>query len=92
MIMVIGATGRIGRAVIDHLLRAGVSVRAMTRRPAAANLPAAVDVRAWRPDETGIARRLRHGVDVVFLLWTAPDATLPVVISHMASTRRESWH
>jgi uncharacterized protein YbjT (DUF2867 family) len=26
-----------------------------------------------------------HGVDVVFLLWTAPEATLPVVISHMAS-------
>ena len=85
MIMVIGATGRIGRAVIDHLLRAGVSVRAMTRRPAAANLPAAVDVVPGDLTKPASLADCWHGVDVVFLLWTAPDATLPVVISHMAS-------
>ena len=85
MIMVIGATGRIGRAVIDHLLRAGVSVRAMTRRPAAANLPAAVEVVPGDLTEPASLADCLHGVDVVFLLWTAPDATLPVVISHMAS-------
>ena len=85
MIMVIGATGRIGRAVIDHLLRAGVSVRAMTRRPAAANLPAAVEVVPGDLTEPASLADCLHGVDVVFLLWTAPEATLPVVISHMAS-------
>ena len=83
MIMVIGATGRIGRAVIDHLLRAGVSVRAMTRRPAAANLPAAVEVVPGDLTEPASLADCLHGVDVVFLLWTAPEATLPVVISHM---------
>ena len=85
MIMVIGATGRIGRAVIDHLLRAGVSVRAVTRRPAAANLPAAVQVVPGDLTEPASLADCLHGVDVVFLLWTAPEATLPVVISHMAS-------
>ena len=84
MIMVIGATGRIGRAVIDRLLRAGVSVRAMTRRPAAANLPAAVQVVPGDLTEPASLAACLHGVDVVFLLWTAPDATLPVVISQIA--------
>jgi uncharacterized protein YbjT (DUF2867 family) len=84
MIMVIGATGRIGRAVIDHLLRAGVSVRAVTRRPAAANLPAAVEVVPGDLTKPASLVACLHGVDVVFLLWTAPDATLPVVISQIA--------
>lgn len=84
MIMVIGATGRIGRAVIDRLLRAGVSVRAMTRRPAAANLPAAVDVVPGDLTKPASLAACLQGVDVVFLLWTAPDATLPVVISQIA--------
>jgi NmrA-like family len=39
-VLVTGATGRIGREVIVHLLGAGVPVRALTRRPATATLPA----------------------------------------------------
>jgi uncharacterized protein YbjT (DUF2867 family) len=85
MILVTGATGRIGRAVIDHLLRAGVSVRAVTRRPAVANLPAPVEVVVGDLTKPASFADCLHGVEVVFLLWTAPDATLPAVISHMAS-------
>ena len=43
-VLVTGATGRIGRAVIAELLGAGVPVRALTRRPATAALPAMAEV------------------------------------------------
>jgi len=43
-ILVTGATGRVGREVVTQLLAAGVPVRALTRRPATAALPADVEV------------------------------------------------
>ncbi|TDC72801.1 NAD-dependent epimerase/dehydratase family protein [Micromonospora sp. KC606] len=43
-ILVTGATGFVGRNVVDQLVRAGVSVRALTRNPAAAKLPPQVEV------------------------------------------------
>ena len=44
-VLVIGATGRIGRRVVDQLHAAGVSVRALTRRPITeARLPPEVEV------------------------------------------------
>ena len=39
-----GATGRVGRLVVDELLRAGVPVRALTRRPEQAALPTGVEI------------------------------------------------
>ncbi|MEC3916431.1 NmrA family NAD(P)-binding protein [Nocardia sp. CDC160] len=44
MYLVTGATGTVGRAVVDQLLAAGLPVRAITRRPEAADLPAGVEV------------------------------------------------
>lgn len=44
MILVTGATGNVGRNVVEGLLAAGESVRAMSRDPASAHLPAAVEV------------------------------------------------
>ena len=43
-VLVTGATGRVGRVVVDLLTDAGVPVRALTRRSEAAALPAAVEV------------------------------------------------
>ena len=43
-ILVIGATGTVGRALTDELLTAGAAVRALVRDPSAAELPAAVEV------------------------------------------------
>jgi len=40
-VLVTGATGRVGRAVIDQLVDAGVPVRALTHRSEAAATPAA---------------------------------------------------
>ena len=43
-IVVIGATGTVGREVVAQLLPAGVQVRALSRNPEAADLPRAVEV------------------------------------------------
>lgn len=43
-ILVTGATGTVGRQVVAHLLERGADVRALTRDPAKADLPAGVEV------------------------------------------------
>ncbi|MEQ7009753.1 NAD(P)H-binding protein, partial [Actinopolymorpha sp. B17G11] len=44
-ILVTGATGSVGRLVVDHLLAAGATdVRALTNKPEKAALPNEVDV------------------------------------------------
>jgi uncharacterized protein YbjT (DUF2867 family) len=85
-VLVTGATGRIGRAVIDLLIDAGVPVRALTRRPeAAASLPAEAEVVAGDltvPESLDAALR---GARAVFLVWTAPPATVPAVAERLAA-------
>jgi uncharacterized protein YbjT (DUF2867 family) len=89
-VLVTGATGRVGRGVVDLLTDAGVPVRALTRRPeAAAELPANVEVVTGDltlPESLDAALR---GVDAVFLVWTVPPASAPAVVSRLAAhTRR----
>jgi uncharacterized protein YbjT (DUF2867 family) len=88
-VLVTGATGRVGRLVVAQLLGAGVPVRALTRRPAAAGLPAAVEVVAGdltAPESLDAGLR---GVGAVFLVWTAPPTTVPAVVERLAThTRR----
>lgn len=43
-VLVIGATGRTGRHVVDGLLERGITVRALVRTPMLAGLPAQVEV------------------------------------------------
>ena len=87
-VLVTGATGRVGRAVVDQLLDAGVPVRALTRRPVAAMLPENVEVVAGDltvPESLDAALR---GVGAVFLVWTVPPATAPAVIGRLAAQAR----
>lgn len=51
MILVTGATGRVGRHVVEQLVQGGQRVRALTRNPAKANLPAGVEVVAGNLSE-----------------------------------------
>jgi len=84
-VLVTGATGPIGRLVVAELLAAGVSVRALTRRPSAAELPPAVAVFAGdltAPDSLDAALQ---GAGAVFLLWTAPPATVGAVVERLAA-------
>jgi uncharacterized protein YbjT (DUF2867 family) len=84
-VLVTGATGRIGRRVIDRLVAAGVPVRALTRRPTEARLPSVVeivsgDLAAPETLDAGL-----EGVKAVFLVWTLPSTTAPAVIERLAT-------
>ncbi|WP_326827736.1 NAD(P)H-binding protein [Streptomyces sp. NBC_01751] len=51
MIVVTGATGNVGRALVDRLLAAGQPVRALTRDPGRASLPEKAEVVRFRPED-----------------------------------------
>jgi uncharacterized protein YbjT (DUF2867 family) len=88
-VLVTGATGRIGRGVVAELLQADVPVRALTRNPAAAALPAMVEVVAGDFTDPESLGEALEGVRSVFLLWTASLDTAAAVVEHVAaSTRR----
>ena len=88
-VLVTGATGRVGRAVVDVLIDAGVPVRALTRRSeSAAALPAGVEV--FTGDLTvpeSLDAGLR-GAGAVFLVWTVPPATAAAVVERLATGAR----
>ncbi|MGP4000755.1 NAD(P)H-binding protein [Streptomyces sp. 8N706] len=81
MILVIGATGNVGRNVVSELREADIAVRALARDPAAARLPVGVDVvRGDLSDPDSLEEALRD-VDAVFLVWPFlnADAAPPVL-------------
>jgi len=69
VITITGATGKVGRQVVERLTEQGVAVRAVARDPDAAALPTGVEVvRGDLADPTSLEAHLR-GVEAVFLLW-----------------------
>jgi uncharacterized protein YbjT (DUF2867 family) len=88
-VLVTGATGRIGHAVIDRLIAAGVPVRALTHRPeAAATLPPGIEIVTGDLTVPESLDAALDGVGAVFLVWTAPPATVPAVIKRLAARAR----
>src|SRR5439155_19601936 len=69
VILVAGATGKVGRQVVAQLRDAGAAVRALARDPGRAGLPDGVDVvRGDLTDPDNLPAAL-DGVESVFLLW-----------------------
>jgi uncharacterized protein YbjT (DUF2867 family) len=66
-ILVTGATGNVGRPLIDGLLAEGARVRALTRDPAAANLPPQVEVSGGDYTAPGVFADAVGGADAVFV-------------------------
>jgi len=87
-VLVTGATGRIGRFLVDELLRRGASVRALTRRPEAAVLPPGVEVVGGDFTLPASLDTALAGTSMVFLMWAAPPVTAPAVIKQLASRPR----
>src|SRR5216110_404347 len=83
-VLVIGATSRVGRLVVDELLRADVPVRALTRRPGQAALPAGAEVVGGLTAPASLDAAL-GGVGSVFLIWTAALATAEAVVARLAT-------
>jgi uncharacterized protein YbjT (DUF2867 family) len=76
VILVTGATGKVGRQLVSQLTAHGAAVRAVARDPDAAALPAGVEVvRVDLADAGSLAPHLT-GIDAAFLLWpfTSPGA------------------
>lgn len=78
-ILVTGATGNVGRHVVAELRASGHPVRALTRSPADADLPAGVEV--VRGELPGLDESVLDGVGPVFLVWpfTTADDAPPVI-------------
>jgi len=85
---VTGATGRVGRLVVDELLRVGAPVRALTRRPEHAALPAGVEVVAGDLTVPASLDAALDGAMAVFLVWTATPTTAPAVVARLAAHPR----
>jgi uncharacterized protein YbjT (DUF2867 family) len=80
VILVTGATGAVGRPLIDLLSAAGADIRAVTRNPEAADLPPGVEVVEGHPSQPATIADALRGVSAVFLnpraIGTAADELL----------------
>src|SRR5438552_860464 len=89
MILIAGATGKVGREVVSQLTERGVAVRAVTRRPGSARLPRGVEVAPADLADPGSLAPHLEGVDSLFLLWPfiSPEAAAdlaPIVVKTIA--------
>jgi uncharacterized protein YbjT (DUF2867 family) len=75
-VLVIGATGTVGRQVVCELKAKGAQVRAMSRNPDAAGLPPQVEVLRGDLSFPETLDRCLDGIDTVFLVWTAPPSAV----------------
>ncbi len=92
-ILVTGATGNVGRNVVDQLVQRGATVRALVRDPASASLPAGVDVVQGDLLDVDALRAAFSGVSTLFLLnAVVPDeftqALLTLGVAREAGVRR----
>jgi uncharacterized protein YbjT (DUF2867 family) len=77
-VLVTGATGNVGRHVVDLVAQAGVDVRVTSRDPGALDLPAGVDAHRADLTEPRTFEQALRGVDKVFL-YTQPTGIDGVV-------------
>jgi uncharacterized protein YbjT (DUF2867 family) len=67
-ILVIGATGRVGRHVVEQLVARRATVRVLTRDAAKANFPAGVEIATGDLLDIDALRAAFSGIDALFLL------------------------
>ncbi|MBB4576948.1 SDR family oxidoreductase [Rhizobium lentis] len=67
-ILVTGATGNVGRQIVEHLVKRGVDVRALVREPSKAQFPAEVSVVKGDFLNVDSLRNAMSGVSTLFLL------------------------
>ncbi|WP_320069420.1 NAD(P)H-binding protein [Micromonospora sp. RTGN7] len=103
-ILVTGATGNVGRHVVDLLVRAGVDVRATSRNPESLDLPAEVDVRRADLTDPKTFEQALQGVEKIFLyaqpsgiegvveVAKAAGVKYAVLLSSMAAAGRDPDH
>ena len=81
-ILVTGATGNIGRQVVEHLVKRGADVRALVRDPSKASFPAGVSVVQGDFLDVDSLRKAMSGVSTLFLLnAVVPDEVTQALIA-----------
>jgi uncharacterized protein YbjT (DUF2867 family) len=76
MYLITGATGNIGRGVVEQLHEQGHDVRALVRDPSRAELlPAGIDIAVGDLDDAGSVVAALRGVESVFLLHAGAGTT-----------------
>jgi uncharacterized protein YbjT (DUF2867 family) len=83
-ILVIGATGTVGRQVVSQLVSTGAQVRAMSRNPDTVRIPPQVEVMRGDLAAPETLDACLRGIDSVFLVWVAPPATAAAVVERIA--------
>jgi uncharacterized protein YbjT (DUF2867 family) len=83
-ILVTGATGSVGRLLVDELVAAGASVRALTNNPARAALPEGVEVARGYLGKPATLPAALAGVDTVYL------APLPAYVDDFVRCAQEA--
>jgi uncharacterized protein YbjT (DUF2867 family) len=73
-VLVIGATGTVGRYVLRELSESGQQVRALTRNPDTGGWPRRVEVVTGDLTKPETLDGCVEDVDAMFLVWTAPAA------------------
>ena len=87
-ILIIGATGNVGRQVVSQLPATGVQVRALARNPRTAGLPPHVEVLYGDLTAAETLDECLDGIDTVFLVWTAPPAAVAPALQRIAKHAR----
>jgi uncharacterized protein YbjT (DUF2867 family) len=85
-ILITGATGNVGGQVLSQLTATGAQVRVLVRNPEAARLPPQVEVVRGDLTLPETLDACFDGIDSVFLVWTAPPATVAAVLERIAKS------
>ncbi|MEU0915514.1 NAD(P)H-binding protein [Streptomyces althioticus] len=87
-VLVTGATGAVGRHVVDGLVAAGARVRALTRDPAAAGLPPGVEVFQGDLEQPQTLTAALEGAEKLYLFPVPGTAREVVALAKEAGVRR----
>ncbi|MBD3144034.1 NAD(P)H-binding protein [Microbispora bryophytorum] len=87
-VLVTGATGNVGRLVVERLVRAGVAVRALSRNPGQGSLPGEAEVVRGDLAEPETLRPGLKGVERMYLFPFAATAPEVVRLAEEAGVRR----
>jgi uncharacterized protein YbjT (DUF2867 family) len=87
-ILVIGATGNVGREVVGQLAETGARFRAMTRHPDAAGFPPQVEVVRGDLTSPDTLDRCLQEIDTVFMVWVAPPDAAAGALERIANRAR----
>jgi uncharacterized protein YbjT (DUF2867 family) len=87
-ILVVGATGTVGREVLAQLAATGLRVRALARDPHTAGLPPHVDVVRGDLTQPETLDACLDGIEAVFLVWCAPPATVAPALERIVRHAR----